>query len=399
MASLVSTRLGAAADFRLTARQAQLGAGAVALTLALVVAAQILLSQDYMTPAGTPVGGDFAAFWTAAKALAAGDAAAIYDPAVFQAWLARVAPGDAEWTLFWQYPPTYFLAIGFLAATPYWLGYALWSGGGLAVFAASSRAAGVSGAALFCLLAAPVVFQSVITGQNGFLTASLLLGATLLPDRRPLIAGACAALLTVKPQLGLLIPVAYVAGGHWRAFGAAAAGTLALAGASVLAFGIAPWTAFFDSLVSAGGRVGDGVMPLYKMPTAFAAFSMAGFPAPAALAFHLAGAAAAVCATACVWRKSDSAALKAAVVCCGAFLVAPYVYYYDLVIVAPPVALLAMASAREGWRRRDHLILAGLFLLPMLLPGEPAGKGFNLSFAAMGLSIVFILRQLKPRHP
>jgi len=399
MGSTVSTRLGAAADFRLAGRQARLGAGAVALTLGLVAAAQMLLSKGYMTPAGTPVGGDFAAFWTAAKAMAAGDAAAIYNPSVFQGWLARIAPGDAEWTLFWQYPPTYFLVIGFLAATPYWLGYALWSGGGLALFAASSWAAGVRGAALFFLLAAPVVFQAFITGQNGFLTASLLLGATLLPDKRPLLAGACAALLTVKPQLGLLIPVAYMAGGHWRAFGAAAAGALALAGVSILVFGIAPWAAFLDSLIGAGGRVGDGVMPLYKMPTVFAAFSMAGLPASVALAFHFAGAAAAVWATWFVWRKSDSPALKAAIVCSGAFLVAPYAYYYELVIVAAPVALLAMASAREGWRKHDHLMLAGLFLAPMLLPGEPTGQGFNLAFAAMILSIVFVLRRLKSQHP
>ena len=398
MGSLVFNRLDRVADFRLTARQARLGAAIIALTLAAVALAQIALSKGYVTPAGTPVGGDFSAFWTAAKAMAAGDAAAIYDPAVFQDWLARVAPAQERWGLTWQYPPTYFFIIGLLALMPYGLGYALWSGGGLALFAASSRAAGVKGAALLIMLAAPALFQTFITGQNGFLTASLLLGATLLPDKRPLVAGACAALLTIKPQLGLLLPIAYIAAGHWRAFGAAAVGAILLAAASIAAFGFAPWAVFFDSIVGVSGRVSDGVMPLFKMPTVFAAFSLAGFPSAIAAMLHLMGAGAAVWATWVIWRRYDCRALKAAVICAGAFLVAPYAYYYELVIIAAPVALLAMDAARDGWRRHDHLLLAGMFLLPMLLPGEPTQTGFNMAFVVTVLAFVFVLRRLQPRH-
>ena len=92
MVTLAYERLRAAADFRLTARQTRLGAGAVACAMLAVAVIQIVMSKAYVTPAGTPVGGDFAAFWTAAKALAAGDAAAIYDPAVFTQWLERIAP-------------------------------------------------------------------------------------------------------------------------------------------------------------------------------------------------------------------------------------------------------------------------------------------------------------------
>lgn len=397
MVTLAYERLRAAADFRLTARQTRLGAGAVACAMLAVAVIQIVMSKAYVTPAGTPVGGDFAAFWTAAKALAAGDAAAIYDPAVFTQWLERIAPPQDEWGLSWQYPPTYFLVIAVLSVLPYGLGYALWSGGGFAIFAASSWRAGLRGEALLIMLAAPVAFQAFVTGQNGFLTASLLLGATLLPDKRPLLAGACAALLTMKPQLGLLLPLAYIAGGHWRAFGYAATGSVLFAGASVLFFGFAPWAAFFESLLGVGAHIGTGVMPLHKMPTVFAAFAMAGTPAPVALVFHLLGAAAAAWATFVVWRCSDSAALKAAVVCAGAFLVAPYAYYYELVIIAAPLALLAVESARDGWRRHDHLMLAALFLIPMLLPGAAAQQGFNLSFVVTALAFVFVVRRVLPQ--
>jgi hypothetical protein len=227
------------------------------------------------------------------------------------------------------------------------------------------------------------------------LTASLLLGATMLADKRPAAAGLCAALLTMKPQLGLLLPFAYIAGGHWRAFGVAAAGSIVLAGASLAVFGTGPWLAFFESILGAGANVESGRMPLFKMPTAYAAFSLAGFPPVFALALHAVGAAAAVWTTVTIWRRSDNAALKAAVVACGAFLLAPYAYYYELVIMAVPLALLAMQSAREGWRPYEQLILAPLFLIPLVLPGDPIKAGFNLSFVVTVLAFVFVLRRFK----
>ncbi|MEO1136974.1 MAG: glycosyltransferase family 87 protein [Pseudomonadota bacterium] len=380
------------ADFQIPVRYAVVGALAIAMTLFAVFAMQIALAENLVTPAGAPMGGDYAAFWTAANAMAAGDAAAIYDPAAFKQWLFEIGPPRDDWGLTWQYPPTYFLVIGFLAFVPYAAGYALWTGGGLALFAASARQAGLRGETLVIMLAAPAVFQAVITGQNGFLTATLLLGATLLADKRPVLAGLCAALMTIKPQLGLLLPIAYLAGGHWRAFGVAAAGAIALAGASIAAFGFAPWAAFFESLIGVSGNVSSGAMPLYKMPTFYAAFFMAGFPPAIAIALHAVGAAAAMWATALIWRRSDNPALKAAIVCCGAFLVAPYAYYYELVIMAAPIALLALQSAKDGWRPFDHLVLAALFIAPLFMPGDSGREGFNIAFPVTVLAVVFILR-------
>lgn len=396
MSASILNRAGKVGDIRIPAKVAVIGALAVAMASFAVFFMQIALSEDYITPAKAPMGGDFAAFWTAAKAMAAGEAAEIYDPARFREWLLQIAPPKETWGLTWQYPPTYFFAIALLALLPYGFGYAVWTGTGAAIFAAAARGAGIKAEALVLLLAAPAVFQAVITGQNGFLTASALLGATMLADKRPVAAGLCAALLTMKPQLGLLLPFAYIAGGHWRAFGVAAAGTIMLAGASLAVFGTTPWLAFFDSILGAGANVESGRMPLFKMPTTYAAFSLAGFPSPAALALHAAGALAAVWATVTIWRRSDNDALKSAVVCCGAFLAAPYAYYYELVIMAVPLALLALQSAREGWRPFDHLILAALFLIPLILPGEPAKTGFNLAFAVTVLAFVFVLRRMPP---
>ena len=51
------------------------------------------------------------------------------------------------------------------------------------------------------------------TGQNAFLTAALFGGATLLVDRRPVMAGLLFGALCYKPHFGLLVPVALAACG------------------------------------------------------------------------------------------------------------------------------------------------------------------------------------------
>src|SRR5258706_16321345 len=71
--------------------------------------------------------------------------------------------------------------------------------------------------ALLLALAAPAVFVNAVRGQNGTWTAALCGGGLSLLERRPLLAGGLLGLLIYKPQLGLLIPVALLAGRHWRA--------------------------------------------------------------------------------------------------------------------------------------------------------------------------------------
>ncbi len=385
------------ADIRLTARQAMIGAIVVALSMYGVFAVQIALAKDFITLAGAPVGGDFVAFWTAAKAVAAGDFSGLYDPAGFEAWLSEFAPPLETYNLTWQYPPTFFFAISFLAFLPFGLGYAAWTGGSFAVFATTLRSANVTGLPLLFVLAAPVVFQAAITGQNGFIAASLLIGAGLFPDKRPMIAGLCAALLTMKPQLGVLLPIAYLAGGHWRAFGWAAAGTIVLCLGSLAAFGLDPWIAFLTSLTRTSVALNDGVMPLFKMPTIFAAFTLAGAPKIISLATHGVGVLAALWATTVIWKRYDNKALRLGVICAGAYFISPYLFYYELVILAAPVALLALQARDEGWRPHDQLILGALFLMPLFVPGDPRQAGFNLGFAVTTLAFIFVLRRMRPQ--
>ena len=61
-------------------------------------------------------------------------------------------------------------------------------------------------------LAFPATFINLFHGQNGFLNAALLGAALLALDRRPVVAGILFGLLSYKPHLGLLVPLALLAG-------------------------------------------------------------------------------------------------------------------------------------------------------------------------------------------
>ena len=68
-------------------------------------------------------------------------------------------------------------------------------------------------------------------------TMALLGGALLLIERRPWLAGVLIGLLAYKPQFGVLIPVALVAGARWPTIAAAGATVVALVAISFAALG------------------------------------------------------------------------------------------------------------------------------------------------------------------
>ena len=224
------------------------------------------------------IGGDFIAFQTAAKAALSGDAVSLYDRVQFQVMMAEAFPHHEEANLSWQYPPSYLLLAAPFALPPYLLAYGIWSTGTAALFFLTIRKQIGDRLILFAAITGPAAYAAYITGQNGFLSAALLVLAGVYPKTRPLLAGAAAGLLTIKPHLGLLIPIAYLAAGHWRAFGAAALTASALALLSALIFGAEAWPAFFAAAFETSNRVTEQVMPLAKMATPFNAALYLGLP-------------------------------------------------------------------------------------------------------------------------
>ncbi|WP_306252381.1 glycosyltransferase family 87 protein [Parvularcula sp. IMCC14364] len=359
-----------------------------------VYAHAIFTAQDMNLQAGPPVGGDFVAFWAAARAVLDGLAADIYQMQVFEAYLLDNAMPRERFGLTWQYPPTYYFFIMPLAVLPFFPGYVIWSGGTMLLFIfVLSRVTRLKWAGLLILFAAPVMFNAVITGQNGFLTASLLVLAAACPDKRPVLAGLAAGLLTFKPQLGVLLPIAFIAAGCWRAFFTAAGTAIALACASVLVFGLDAWAAFFESIINVGGGVKDAVYPIHKMPTVFAALHKSGLPSDVAMAAQVLAALATMALVGLVWRRIKAPDLRAAVLCSAVFLCSPYAYYYEMTVLVLPVIVIVKRALEDGWLPGEEIGIALVWMAPLFLPGLSKYIG-----AQAGLALVLGLLWLALRR-
>lgn len=342
---------------------------------------------------GQPLGGDFVAFNVAAKAAVEGNAASLYDPAQFDHMVAQANTGPNSAGLTWQYPPHYLLILTPLAQMPFTTGYLLWMAWTAVLLAFALRRLQFSWLWIGLALISPAGFHALSTGQNGFFTAGLLALAAFAPRLFPGTTGIAAGVLTMKPHLGVLLPVYYLAKGAGRAFIMAFCVAVLLAMGAAYIFGLDTWEAFFDMLGGFGGAVTSGEYPLDKMQTVFAALKMWGLPSTFAMGAQLLVMLGVAGFSAFLWRKSTFDDLSVALVSAGAFLCTPYGYYYELIVLAPAVLVLIRAGVNFGFLPFERPALAFCVLAPMLLP-----MAQQLAPIPLGLGIVVILYALTARR-
>jgi hypothetical protein len=337
------------------------------------LASLVLLAASWVQAQG-PRASDFLAFWGAGKAVLAGLPGAAYD----LAWQERVQTGAGfeEWYAFVNPPPFLFLAAPF-AALPYpvaWIAwvaatYAAWAGVGVRAFPRLWP----------LVLAFPGALIAAGHAQNGFVTGALLAGGVWLLDRRPLLAGALLGALIVKPHLALLVPVWLAAGGHWRAFFAAAASAAGLLLLSWAAFG---WDTLLDYTGSwqasaALMRAADAEF-LLRMATPYAQVRLyAG--ETAALVIAGAIALAMLSLVALSWRRFGGDALASgALMLAATALASPYLFNYDLPLLVLPVLWLVREGLRRGFRDWEKLLLVALWFAPYATRAVALPLGLNL---------------------
>ncbi|WP_306252383.1 glycosyltransferase family 87 protein [Parvularcula sp. IMCC14364] len=342
----------------------------------------VLLSTDFTNIMGQHLGGDFMAFYGASQAVLAGEALQAYDVAWFEAQLQGVGPAIEFYGLTWQYPPSYFLFIAPLALLPYKLSYLLWLLAGFVFMAGCLRLLPIGRYGLLLAIASPMLLTAAVQGQNSFFIGGLFILAASQAKTRPLLAGVAAALLTIKPQLGVLIPIAYLAAGCWRAFFVAAVLSVLLAMVSTFLFGVSGWLAFIESLGRVTGDLAAGghLYPYARMLSPYSAFGLAGVPHDLAMLLHWCFAAGLVALVAVVWRRSDDMLLRGGLLVCAGLLVPPYAYYYEMTAMLLPFAALLLAVQADGWRMGEKafflLTWPCLLLLPTIQPLLPVQIGF-----------------------
>jgi arabinofuranan 3-O-arabinosyltransferase len=351
------------------------------LTLALLWAH----GQWILDAGGHPQVVDFLSFYAAGWLADHGRALAAYDWRAMHAFHQTMIGGSFSGFFGWAYPPLFFPPVMILALAPYGLAFGLWVLASLALLAWLLWRIGGRGAVLLGL-ALPPVLANAIVGQNGFLTAALFAGALLALPRKPLLAGVLIALLTYKPHFGILIPVALVAGGHWRALVAAMVLVLLYAaGCWLLAPDLA--RAFLHNLIQNNGMfLASGASGFFKLQSLYGMLRTLGVPFLAAWSAQVALAIGTAVLVALLWHRHTAFAVKAAALCVGAVLALPYVYFYDLPLLAVALAFLSRERAFET----RELMAIGAMILSL---GLCAVVVAPLGFVAVAISAGLVARR------
>jgi hypothetical protein len=290
----------------------------------------------------------------------------------------------------WHYPPIFLFAAATLALLPYAWAYLTWLLATLPAYIAATRAITGESGGYWLALAFPALLSNLIVGQNGFITAGLFGGALFFLEKRPALAGVLIGLLTFKPHLGLLIPIALIAGSHWRAFASASVTALTLAVMSWLAFGSETWLAFIHSVPhTSQAFLSDGWADFGKLQTLFGLARMLGAPEAAAWTLQAALAIDAAAAVWLIWRSRAVYEVKAAALVTGALLATPYLYTYDLVVLAIPLAYLYRLGRRKTFLPYEIGGMAAACALIASFPfiGAPVG------FASVAIVAALVLRR------
>jgi hypothetical protein len=314
---------------------------------------------------GEQLGRDFVNYWAGARAAAGGHAAMAYRPQAFDAFQKALTGPDAQPKLYSYPPPAMLLALP-LAAAPYLPAFLLWTVAG-AVVAASLLASRFGwGWALVAAMAAPAFQFDAAVGQNGAFSAGLLAGGVLLLPKRPILAGVLFGLLCYKPQLGLMIPVALLAGRCWRALFAAAATVLIAVAASTALFGVDAWLGFLHGLPLHRALLEQDRLMWRYVPTVFVAVRWLGGASGLAYAVQALSALAAAAVVFAVWRGEAAMRLKGVTLLVAVFLATPYAWGYDLVMLTPAACWYWEEAEAEGWRPWERLALAAMIAAPAL---------------------------------
>jgi arabinofuranan 3-O-arabinosyltransferase len=331
---------------------------------------------------------DFVNVWAAGRLVLDGHPAQAYDWDIQKQVELALLGQDFIGYFAWHYPPPFLFVASLLAQFPYSVAFIGWVSVSFLPYLAMMRA--IVGRPFGLMLAAafPIVFNNTLVGQNGFLTAALIGGALYLLPLRPVLAGVCLGLLSYKPQYGLLFPIVLIATSQWTVFLSAGLTAAAMALASWLAFGAESWQAFFHWMpMFSQAFLTEGKATWWKLQSIFSLVRYLGGTEHLAWMFQWVLTASVAVVLTLMWRSRVSYPLKAAALAAGTLLTTPYLFMYDMMVLAVPVAFLVRIGLRTGFRSYELPALgcALALIVSFVFLGEPVGLGATLIVAGLVL--------------
>ncbi len=265
----------------------------------------------------------------------------IYDQGLISWYQMQLAPG-ARLQPFIS-PPTVALAVAPLLAFPYDTAYVIWAAVTFGAFALALALCGVSRGlgrwvAVVGALTPWWVMHAVNVGQvTPLVAAGTVVGWRLLRDRRDVLAGIALGAILLKPNTAMLVPVALVFAGRFRALASWTATTAVVMVAIAALLGPAGIGAYIDQIRGPWPAGADNV-------TLHGAFAVSGVSAVAARLLIAGSAMAAVHRL----RETPSLAIPIAIV--ASLLISPYLHGSDLCLLAAAAWMIWEDRPSVAWR-------------------------------------------------
>jgi hypothetical protein len=297
---------------------------------------------------------DYLSFWAAGRLALNGHAESAYNVIAHKLMEQTGAPIQG-WLPF-PYPPPFLLFVTPLSALPLWAAFALWVSITSAIYVMGVRKA----SPFPYSLAHPAVLVNTWIGQTGFLISGIFSFGLQMLERRPILAGMTLGTLVIKPQLGLLIPIALVAGRQWRPIAGAAFSALLLVLVSYIFFGLNTYRAFFHILPWQAQIMAQGKVPWNELASVFASCRLLGATQELSIAIQ---AMIALTAATLTWRAwALELPTRGPTLAAATLLMTPYLLTYDSLLLIIPMSWFI--------ERKEHpaavVIIWMLCLLPII---------------------------------
>lgn len=315
-----------------------------------------------------PIGLDFLPFWGASHFVLQGHPLDAYNVEIMSRAQIAALPYAEKMGGYmpWLYPPVMMLLLAPIALLPFAYAYVVYACIGYGAYYATLRRTAPWRDARLPTLGFPGAFIVLLAGQIALYTTAIAGASLVLLRKWPVLSGVFAGLLFIKPHIALLFPLALLCARQWRALAACVATVAFTTALAAAVFGAEVYAVFLHATDFARQSVVSGNAQIARVPTFFVTARMLGAPVILAAVVHGVVALAAVAVMADFWRRPGAFALRAATLVCASTLVSPYLYDYDLAILALVIAWYVRDGLARGWLRGEREWLVVLWLTPAL---------------------------------
>jgi hypothetical protein len=261
--------------------------------------------------------------------------AAAVDYAVFWRSVHALHPYGANEQPF-VYPPTALLWFWPLRLVDAWPGFLIGTAVSVVLFVLAGVWLYGRGATALALIS-PAAVVALIPGQTSFIASSILFTAFASECR--LCRGALlAAVLTLKPQLAVMAPLFLIVRREWIALAAMAVAAVLVALMTTIIFGVAIWSDWLSAIPAFQQIVAHrGLSMSAVSPAAFA--TTLGLPRLPLLVVGCAAGVLVALRSAGLDNRN-----QAAMIACASLFAAPYALRYDMIAIAPAMAIVILSE-------------------------------------------------------